>query len=123
MPAVWVAAVCLLTVATVVAPAAGLALAAGRVRRLVAAVYEEETELAGAIRHRPGTWRDAVAAAATLAVVAEASTVMEVAATGVERRYVIAEIATGGLVLAVVTSLPNAVGAVYLARRGAVPRR
>ncbi len=43
---------------------------------------------------------------------------MEVAATAVGRRYAVADIVTGGLVLAVVTSLPNAVGAVYLARRG-----
>jgi Ca2+/Na+ antiporter len=36
----------------------------------------------------------------------------------VGRRYAVADIVTGGLVLAVVTSLPNAVSAVYLARRG-----
>ena len=47
-----------------------------------------------------------------------ASTVMEIAATAVGRRYAVADIVTGGLVLAVVTSLPNAVSAVYLARRG-----
>ena len=142
VPAVWVAAVCLLTVAAVVAPAAGLALAAvvvvpyvavlgmrrarmerlrlpaGWVRWLVAAVHEEETELAEAIRPRPGTWRDAVAAMAALIAVVGASAVMEVAATAAGRRYAVADIVTGGLVLAVVTSLPNAVSAVYLARRG-----
>jgi hypothetical protein len=53
VPAVWVAAVYLLTVATVVAPAAGLALAAGRVRWLVAAVHEEETELSVLGGRRP----------------------------------------------------------------------
>jgi hypothetical protein len=137
-----VAAVCLLAVAAVVAPAAGLALAAvvlvpyaavlgmrrarlewlrlpaGWVRWLIAAVHEEEAELAEAIRPRRGTWRDAVAAAAALVVVVGASTVMEVAATAAGRRYGVADIVTGGLVLAVVTSLPNAVSAVYLARRG-----
>ena len=142
VPAVWVAAVCLLTVAAVVAPAAGLALAAvvlvpyvavlgmrrARMeslrlparwtRWLVAAVHEEEDELAEAIRPRRGTWRDAVAAVAALVVVVGASTAMEVAATAVGRRYAIADIVTGGVVLAVVTSLPNAVSAVYLARRG-----
>ena len=142
VPAVWVAAVCLLTVAAVIAPAAGLALAAvvlvpyvavlgmrrarmeslrlpARWRRwLVAAVHEEETELAEAIRPRPGTWRDAIAAVAALIAVVGASTVMEVAATAVGRRYAVPDIVTGGLVLAVVTSLPNAVSAVYLARRG-----
>jgi cation:H+ antiporter len=142
VPAVWIAAVCLLTVAAVVAPAAGLALTAvalvpyvavlgmrrarmerlrlptGWVQWLVAAVHEEETELLEAIRPRRGTWRDAIAAAAALVAVVGASTVMEVAATSVGRRYAVADIVTGGLVLAVVTSLPNAVSAVYLARRG-----
>jgi cation:H+ antiporter len=142
MPAVWVAAVCLLTVAAVIAPAAGLALAAvvlvpyvavlgmrrarmerlrlpgGWVRWLVAAVHEEEAELGEAIRPRPGTWRDAVAAVAALITVVGASAVMEVAATAAGHRYGVADIITGGLVLAVVTSLPNAVSAVYLARRG-----
>ena len=142
VPAVWVAAVCLLTVAAVVTPAAGLGLAAvvlvpylavlgmsrarmerlrlpaRWVRWLLAAVHEEETELAEAIRPRPGTWRDAVAALAALIVVVGASTVMEIAATAAGRRYAVADIITGGLVLAVVTSLPNAVSAVYLARRG-----
>jgi len=142
VPAVWVAAVCLLTVAAVIAPAAGLALTAvvlvpyvavlgmrrarmerlrlpgGWVRWLVAAVHEEEAELLEAIRPRRGTWRDAVAAAGALVVVVGASTAMEVAATAVGHRYQVADIVTGGLVLAVVTSLPNAVSAVYLARRG-----
>ena len=142
VPAVWVAAVCLLTVAAVVTPAAGLALTAVAlvpyvavlgmrrarmarlrlparwVRWLVTAVHEEETELADAIRPRRGTWRDAVVAAAALAAVVGASTVMEVTATTLGRRYAVADIITGGLVLAVVTSLPNAVSAVYLARRG-----
>ena len=142
VPAVWVAAVCLLTVAAVIAPAAGLALAAvvlvpygavlgmrragmerlrlpgGGVRWLVAAVHEEEAELGEAIRPRPGTWRDAFAAVAALIAVVGASTVMEVSATAAGRRYGVADIVTGGLVLAVVTSLPNAVSAVYLARRG-----
>jgi hypothetical protein len=43
---------------------------------------------------------------------------MELAATAVGREYGVADIVTGGLVLAVVTSLPNAVSAVYLAMRG-----
>lgn len=85
---------------------------------LVAAVHEEEAELAEAIRPPRGTWRDAVAAAAALIAVVGASTVMEVAATALGRRYAVPDIVTGGLVLAVVTSLPNAVSAVYLAKRG-----
>jgi cation:H+ antiporter len=142
VPAVWVAAVCLLTVAAVVGSATGLALTAvvlvpyaavlgmrrarmerlrlpaGWVRWLVAAVHEEETELMEAIRPRRGTWRDAISATGALIAVVGASTVMEVAATALGRRYAVADIITGGLVLAVVTSLPNAVSAVYLARRG-----
>ena len=141
VPAVWVAAATLLTV-TVLTPAAGLALTAAvlgpyvavlgmrreRVeslplparwtRWLVAAIHEEEDELIEAVRPRRGTWRDAVAAAAALVAVVGASTVMEVAATTAGHRYGVADIVTGGLVLAVVTSLPNAVAAVYLARRG-----
>ena len=95
-----------------------LRLPAGWVRWLVAAVHEEEAELAEAIRPRRGTWRDAIAAAGALIAVVGASTVMEVAATTLGGRYAVADIVTGGLVLAVVTSLPNAVTAVYLARRG-----
>ena len=55
---------------------------------------------------------------AALITVIGASTVMEVAATAAGRRYAVPDVVTGGLVLAVVTSLPNAVSAVYLARRG-----
>jgi hypothetical protein len=81
-------------------------------------VHEEETELAEAIRPGRGTWRDAVVGVSALVAVVGASTVMEVAATALGRRYAVADIVIGGLVLAVVTSLPNAVSAVYLARRG-----
>ena len=99
-----------------------LRLPAGWVRWLIAAVHEEEDELAGAIRPRPGTWRDGLAAIAALAAVVAASAVMELAATELGSRYAVAGIVTGGLVLAVVTSLPNAVSAVYLAMRAAARR-
>jgi cation:H+ antiporter len=142
VPGVWVAGVCLVTVAGVVRPWAGLVLAAvvlvpygvvlglrrarleglrlpARWRAwLVAAVHEEEAELAEVIRPEPGTWRDGWVAVAALAIVVVASTVMEQAATAVGQRYSVPGVVTGGLVLAVVTSLPNAVSAVYLARRG-----
>src|SRR4029077_4719602 len=88
-------------------------------RWLVAAVHEEEDELAEAVRPRRGTWRDAIAAAGALLAVVTASTIMEVAATAAGHRYGVADIVTGGLVLAVVTSLPNAVAAVDLTRPGA----
>jgi cation:H+ antiporter len=142
VPGVWIAAVCLLTVTGVVPPAAGLALTAAilvpyvalsgmrraRMERLrmpaawaswlIAAVHEEETELSEAIRPSRGTWRDGLTAVVALIVVVGASITMEQAATVLGRRYAIADIVVGGLVLAVVTSLPNAVTAVYLARRG-----
>jgi cation:H+ antiporter len=142
VPGLWVAAACLLTVAGVLAPAAGLLLAAvllvpytvllgmrrarleglrlpaSWTRWLAAAVHEEEIELAEAIRPRRGTRRDGVAAAVALVTVVAASVAMEQAATVLGHRYAVADIVTGGLVLAVVTSLPNAVSAVYLARRG-----
>ena len=142
VPGVWVAAVCLLTVAAVVPPAAGLLLAAAvlvpgaavlgmrraRMERLrlparwtgwlIAAVHEEEAELAEAIRPRPGTWRDGLSAAAALVTVVGASILMEQAGTALGHRYGVADIVTGGIVLAVVTSLPNAVAAVYLGMRG-----
>jgi Ca2+/Na+ antiporter len=53
-----------------------------------------------------------------LIVVLAASTVMERIAATLGTRFAIPEIITGGLVLAAVTSLPNAVAAVFLARRG-----
>ena len=142
VPGIWVAVVCLLTVARVLPPAAGLAVAAlalvpytgllaarrSRTGRLplpgawaswlASAVHEEEAELAEAIRPARGTWRDGLAAAVMLAAVVAASVTMEQAATALGRRYAVADIVTGALVLAVVTSLPNAVSAVYLARRG-----
>ncbi|HTW20099.1 MAG TPA: hypothetical protein VME70_07815 [Mycobacteriales bacterium] len=85
---------------------------------LVRAINEEETELAEAIRPRRGRAPDAWVALGALAVVVAASIEMERGATSLGAHYRIAEIVTGGLVLAAVTSLPNAVAAVYLARRG-----
>jgi cation:H+ antiporter len=142
VPGVWVAVVCLLTVARVLSPAAGLAVTAlmlvpyagllalrrSRIERLplprrwtawlVSAVHEEETELSEAIRPRPGTRGDGLAAAVALIAVVAASITMEQSATVLGHRYAVADIITGGLVLAVVTSLPNAVSAVYLAGHG-----
>jgi cation:H+ antiporter len=142
IPGIWVAAACLLTVSGVLTPGAGLALAvlalvpyaglltlrrcrAGRLPLpgswtawLASAVHEEDAELAAAIRPAPGTWRDGLAAAVALVTVVAASITMEQAATALGHRYAVADIITGALVLAVVTSLPNVVSAVYLARRG-----
>jgi cation:H+ antiporter len=85
---------------------------------LRSAVAEEEVELEEAIRPPKGRWSDAVQAAAALVVVVIASVTMERAASALGTRFAVPEIVVGGLVLAAVTSLPNAVAAVYLAARG-----
>jgi cation:H+ antiporter len=85
---------------------------------LRAAVAEEEAELESAIRPAPGRWPDAGIAAGSLVIVVAASVLMERAASALGSRFAIPEIVVGGLVLAAVTSLPNAVAAVYLAARG-----
>src|SRR6266704_1502223 len=57
-------------------------------------------------------------AAVSLLMVVAASVTMERAASVLGARWAVPELVTGGLVLAAVTSLPNAVAAVYLAGRG-----
>lgn len=138
----WVAAVSVLTVLGVVPAAAGLVLVlavlvpyggvAGlrsvrrwllrrstRLRRWTTqAIAEEELELSEAIRpHRAGL-ADVVLGSVALVVVVGASVVMERAASTLGRRLSIADIVVGTVGLAVVTSLPNAVAGVYLARQG-----
>jgi cation:H+ antiporter len=85
---------------------------------LRSAITEEEEELLEAIRPPRGRWPDVALALAALIVVVVASVTMERAAAELGTRYAIPEIVVGGLVLAAVTSLPNAVAAVYLAARG-----
>lgn len=85
---------------------------------LRSAVTEEEIELEDAIQPVRGRWPDAAAAGVALVVVVAASIAMERAAVSLGSRYGVPEIIVGGLVLAAVTSLPNAVAAVYLAARG-----
>jgi cation:H+ antiporter len=140
--AIWVALVCMLTVLGYCSALAGLLLVAlvlvpylavlgskpdrlarlplpaGWTRWLIAAVHEEELEVEEAVAARRGTWRDAAVAALMLLVVVATSTLMESAGTTLGTRFGMADIITGGLVLAIVTSLPNAVAAVYLASRG-----
>ncbi|MGN6794493.1 MAG: sodium:calcium antiporter [Streptosporangiaceae bacterium] len=140
--AVWVAAVSLLVVSGALPAAAGLALSlvilAGYLAALAtegrglerlrvperwaawlrSAITEEEQELLDAIRPARGRWPDVVAAAVALVVVVAASVTMERAASDLGTRYAVPEIVIGGLVLAAVTSLPNAVAAIYLAARG-----
>jgi len=95
-----------------------LRLPGGVLTWLRSAVTEEEIELEEAIRPQRGRWPDAVLAFGALIVVVGVSVVMERSAARLGTRYGIPEIVIGGLVLAAVTSLPNAVSAVYLAGRG-----
>jgi len=140
--ALWVALVCVLTVLGACSALTGLVLVtivlvpylfvlgskperlarlplpATWTRWLTAAVHEEELEIDEAVAAPRGTRHDAVVAGVMVAVVVAASTLMESAGTTLGTRFGMADIITGGLVLAIVTSLPNAVAAVYLAARG-----
>ncbi len=86
--------------------------------RLARAVSDEEQELAAATDPKESGPLDVVGATLALGTVIGSSILMEHAASAIGERYGIAEILTGGVLLAAVTSLPNAVSAIYLARRG-----
>jgi cation:H+ antiporter len=140
--ALWIAAVSIAAAVGLITPAAALTLAlvvlapyvyvsaahpSGRTSLpipprlrfwLAEAVAEEELELAGTIHTEKGGAPDAVTAILSLAVVLAASVAMERSAATLGARYAVPGIITGGIVLAAVTSLPNAVAAVFLARRG-----
>jgi cation:H+ antiporter len=140
--AMWIAAVCLAAVLGLVSALTGLLIAVialalylfvlgegpRKLRRLPlppgwgawlgSAVREEELELAVAIRPRRGRPRDAVVAAVSLLVVIAASAAMERAASALGERYAVPPLVVGALVLAAITSLPNAVAANYLAAKG-----
>lgn len=140
--AIWVAVVSLAAVAGVLPAAGGLALALAALAMylvvlgtegrglerfrvpgrwaawLRSAVAEEEVELEEAIRPPKGRWPDAAQAAAATIVVVIASVTIERAASVLGTRFAVPDIVVGGLVLAAVTSLPNAVAAVYMAARG-----
>jgi cation:H+ antiporter len=133
----WIAAVCVATVCgvlpvgvavalvfAVLVPYAALAASrrthagGGRVRCwLRSAMTDEELELK--VAHAPGAHRgDLAVGLGALVVVVVASVAMERAASTLGTRLDVPAIVTGAVVLAAVTSLPNAVAAVYLARRG-----
>jgi cation:H+ antiporter len=95
-----------------------LALPRRWVRWLGSAVAEEEAELAEAIHPRRGTFGDAIVVGASLVTVVVASIAMERLASSLGRRYAVPQIVIGALVLAAVTSLPNAVAGIYLASKG-----
>jgi cation:H+ antiporter len=139
---IWVAAVSLLAVLHALSAEVGLALVlvvlvpyavlagwnsskrrtrlakVGLERWLDQALAEEEVELSAAIHPRRGRLVDFGVASIALVVVVTASIVMERSASTLGRRFSVPDIVVGTLVLAGVTSLPNAVAAVYLARRG-----
>ncbi|WP_194905913.1 sodium:calcium antiporter [Catenulispora rubra] len=138
----WIASACLAAVTGVITPLVALAVAllvfvpyiavsaakpatvqawplpARWTRWLTSAVDDEEAEIAEAIRSRRGRPVDVAVAVVALVVVVSASVAMERAASDLGDRWQVPQIITGGLALAVITSLPNAVAAVYLAARG-----
>jgi cation:H+ antiporter len=95
-----------------------LGLPAGWSGWLAQAIGEEELELEAAIHPRRGGINDGVMALVALAVVIGASVAVERSAAALGRDWALAPILVGALVLAVVTSLPNAVAGIYLAARG-----
>ncbi|HEX2703941.1 MAG TPA: hypothetical protein VHM72_10995 [Solirubrobacteraceae bacterium] len=85
---------------------------------LAEAIGEEELELEAAIHPTRGGTRDGVLALIALVVVVGASVAMERSAVALGGDWNVAPILVGALVLAAVTSLPNAVAGIYLAARG-----
>jgi cation:H+ antiporter len=140
--ALWTSVVCLVVVVGVLSPALGLiavlvvlapylailGIGPERLARLrlpdawagwlSAAIGEEELELQDAIHPSRGGAREGVLAAIATLVVVGASIAMERTASELGARHAVPGIVVGGLVLAAVTSLPNAVAAVYLGARG-----
>ncbi len=143
--AVWIASVCVATVVGALSAAAGLIavavvflpylvllgigrertarlqLPASWIRWLTRAIAEEEQELETAIHPQRGSSRDALAAGAGVTIVVGASVAMEQSVSTLGGRLDVPEIVLGGMILAAVTSLPNAVAAICLARRGRGP--
>jgi cation:H+ antiporter len=140
--AIWVAIACLASVVGVVTPVVALILVLavlvpyvvvlgghGRVLSparlssrwsawLASAIEEEELELVVSVHPRRGRPKDVVVAVVALAVVVVASIEMEQGASTLGQHYEVANVVVGGLVLAAVTSMPNAVAAVYLSAKG-----
>jgi cation:H+ antiporter len=129
----WIAVVCVLTVLGWIPASAAFVLVLGALgpyiwlaatrRRsrlghwLSVAMHEEEIELGPALVPATNRWDLPVAVGALITVVG-ASIVMERAATTLGQHFSVSPIVVGAVVLAAVTSLPNAVAAIYLARRG-----
>ncbi len=140
--AVWVALTCAVTVEGLVAPLVGsglvlvvlvpyVALATldrsrwwlrpdpSPLRRwLSRAIVEEEAELRATVHPRRGRAHDTLVAVVALVAVVGASVLMERSAVMLGVRLHVPEIVVGAVVLAAVTSVPNAVAAVYWAKSG-----
>ncbi len=87
-------------------------------RWLTDTIAEESQELEPALEPPRGDRRDVGLAVLATSVVVGASVAMELTASRFGARHHVSEIVVGALILAGVTSLPNAVSALYLARRG-----
>jgi cation:H+ antiporter len=85
---------------------------------LADAVDEEALELITAIRPKRGRPIDIATALGSLVVVVLSSVAMERGASSLGHHFRVSDAIIGGIVLAAVTSLPNAVSAIYLAKRG-----
>ena len=85
---------------------------------LSAAVHEEESELLPAIHPALGDRRDVMMALGALLVVVASSIVMERTGAALGAHLGWTDIVIGAVLLAGVTSLPNAVAAIYLAAKG-----
>lgn len=122
----WALAVALAGFVPYVVVVTASARALGRLHRgrrafawLALAVREEEAEIGPLPAVARGTPRfDTIAIALSLGVVVAASIVMEHTGVAIGAHLHAPAIVVGGVMLAAVTSLPNAVAAVYLARRG-----
>ena len=79
---------------------------------------EQELELAEAIRPKSGGPFDVAIAVCSLVIVVLSSVVMERTGQSLGKHLGYSDLVIGGVVLAAVTSLPNAVGAIFLAVRG-----
>ncbi len=90
-------------------------------RWLTSAIVEEEIELAGTTEHQSARSADYYVAIASVVVVVGASVLMERSGSKLGLRFDVPAIVTGGVLLAAVTSMPNAVAAIFLARRGRGP--
>jgi cation:H+ antiporter len=82
------------------------------------AIGEEEAALADVLGQPRSHRLDGVVAVLSLAIVIGASVGLERTATTLGGRWHISDVVLGGVILAGITSLPNLVAAIYLARRG-----